>query len=156
MSKKKLPEKINSLDIFSIGVELELIVYKEINISNDKNVIIGGNLTKENNDKITDYMKQAEEMLIQQQKQQQPFYTEDKNFNKSKTKEKLQSNDKYVIPIEVRDKIPSETKDEPKIYTELHDKNASKITQEVSKLEERINDPDFIPHSRNIQESSLT
>mgnify|MGYP001397869358 CR=1 FL=1 len=155
MSKKKLPEKINSLDIFSTGVELELIDYKEININNDKNLIIGGNLTKENNDKITDYMKQAEEMLIQQQKQQQPFYTEDKNFNKSKTKEKIESNDKYVIPTEVRDKIPSETKDEPKIYTELHDKNASKITQEVSKLEERINDPDFIPHSRNIQESSF-
>ena len=155
MSQKKLPEKINSLDIFSLGVELEPIDYKEMNISNDKNVIIGGNLTKENNDKITDYIKQAKEMLIQQQKQQQPFYTEDKNFNKSKTKEKIQSNDKYVIPTEVRDKIPSETKDEPKIYTELHDKNASKITQEVSKLEERINDPDFIPHSRNIQESSF-
>ena len=52
MSKKKLPEKINSLDIFSTGVELELIDYKEININNDKNLIIGGNLTKENNDKI--------------------------------------------------------------------------------------------------------
>ena len=155
MSQKKLPEKINSLDIFSLGVELEPIDYKEINISNDKNVIIGGNLTKENNDKITDYMKQAKEMLIQQQKQQQPFYAEDKNFKKSKSKEKIESNDKYVIPTEVRDKIPSETKDEPKIYTELHDKNASKITQEVSKLEERINDPDFIPHSRNIQESSF-
>lgn len=156
MSQKKLPEKIDSLDIFSTGIELEPI-YDDKTIINDyKDIISCGALTEENNQKITDYMKQAKEMLIEQQKQSS-YHLGNKNYKSLLLKDDIPEKNSEVIPEKDSKVIPEKkSKVIPEKDSESHDKTSSKITQEVSKLEERINDPDYIPYSRNIQESYFT
>ena len=113
MSQKKPLDKINSLDIFSTAVKLEHIDHKETKITKD--IISGGSLSKNNNDKITEYMKQANEMLIQKQKQS-PYFSINKDNTKTSPKGLMEEKGRKVV------------------------KNQEKL----NKFEQRINEPDNI------------
>ena len=158
--KKRLSDKINSLDIFSKAVELEPIDYKETKISKD--IISCGALTKKNDKKITDYMKQAKEMLIKKQTQSSYYYI-NKDNTKTTDKRLIEEKNKNIpkskknISIEnIAKKLSKKNipKSKKNLSIEIIDKKVSK-KEELNKFEKRINESDYISSKNNLENSNI-
>lgn len=136
--------KINqsNLDIFSTAVKLEPIDFKYTKTTNHRDFMCVAGLTKKNGKKITDYMKQAKEMLIQKQTQS-PYFNINKDNTKTADKRSIEEKDKNI------------QKSKKNIAIEIIDKKVSKKQEELNKFEKRINEPDYISSKNNVKNSNI-